>query len=205
MGCYTERILPHLTNAVMNTGPLREIRARVCAGLAGEVVEIGFGSGHNLPYLSPAVRSLRAVEPSTVGVRLARERIAAAAAPVEVVGLDGQHIDLPDGSADAVLCTWSLCTIPDPVAAVREVRRLLRPGGQFRFVEHGRSPDAAVWRWQDRLNGLERRIAGGCNLNRDIPGIVEAGGMSVTGLDRYYCRGEPKPWGWTFEGTATPV
>jgi ubiquinone/menaquinone biosynthesis C-methylase UbiE len=202
MGMYGEQVLPRVINVVMNTKQTRVIRERVCAGLSGDVVEIGFGTGHNLPYLPPAVRSLRAVEPAGLGVRLAQERIAAAGVPVQVVGLDGQALPLDDASADAVLCTWSLCTIPDPVAAVREMRRVLRPGGALHFVEHGRAPDEAVRRWQDRLNGIQQRMAGGCNLNRDIPAILQAGGMRVTDLDTFYGKGEPKAYGYLYEGRA---
>ncbi|HVU74566.1 MAG TPA: class I SAM-dependent methyltransferase [Mycobacteriales bacterium] len=204
MGFYDDRVLPHVINAVMNTKQTRAIRARVCDGLRGDVVEIGFGTGHNLPFLSGEVRRLRAVEPSGVGVRLAAERIARSRVPVEVVGLDGQHLPMEDASADAVLCTWSLCTIPDPVTAVREARRVLRPGGRFHFVEHGRAPDEGVRRWQDRLNGLQQRVGGGCNLNRDIPAILEAGGLAVGRLDTYYGKGEPKPYAAMYEGVAIP-
>ncbi len=202
MSFYGERVLPRVINVVMNTKQTRMIRARVCADLAGDVVEIGFGTGHNLPYLPAAVRSLRAVEPAGLGVRLAQDRIAAAGVPVQVIGLDGQDLPLEDESADAVLCTWSLCTIPDPGAAVREMRRVLRPGGQLHFVEHGRAPDEGVRRWQDRLNGIQQRMAGGCNLNRDIPAILASGGMRVTDLDTYYGKGEPKPYGYLYEGRA---
>ena len=202
MSFYGERVLPRVINVVMNTKQTRTIRQRVCADLAGDVVEIGFGTGHNLPYLPAAVRSLRAVEPAGLGVRLAQARMAAAGVPVQVVGLDGQDLPIEDASADAVLCTWSLCTIPDPVAAVREMRRVLRPGGSLHFVEHGRSPDEGVRRWQDRLNGIQQRVAGGCHLNRDIPTIVQAGGMSITSLDTYYGKGEPKPYGYLYEGRA---
>lgn len=202
MGVYQERVLPHVINVVMNTKALREIRARVCAGLAGEVVEIGFGTGHNLPFLPPTVTRLRAVEPAGLGVRLAQQRIDGSAVPVEVVGLDGQALPLPDASADTALCTWSLCTIPDPVAAVREVRRVLKPGGTLRFVEHGRAPDARVRVWQDRLDGLQGRLAGGCHLNRDIPALLAAGGLEVTELRTYYNKGEPKAYGAMYEGSA---
>src|SRR4051794_9698106 len=203
MSFYADRVLPRVINVVMNTKQTREIRQRVCAGLAGDVVEIGFGTGHNLPYFPPAVRSLRAVEPAGLGVRLAQDRIAAAAVPVQVVGLDGQRLPLADDSADAVLCTWSLCTIPDAVAAVAEMRRVLKPGGVLHFVEHGRAPDPRVRRWQDRLNGIEQKIAGGCNLNRDIPAIVEAGGFTIGQLDTFYSPGEPKPFGYLYEGRAS--
>jgi len=205
MGFYEDRVLPHIINVVMNNKQTRETRARVCSGLSGEVVEIGFGTGHNLPFVPSAVTRLRAVEPSGRSVELAGKRIAAAPFPVEVVGLDGQKLALEDDSADHVLCTWSMCTIPDAVSAVREMRRVLRPGGSLHFVEHGRSPDDNVRRWQDRMNGLQNRVAGGCNLNRDITGIIEAGGFDVIKLDTYYGKGEPKPLGYLYEGVATPA
>jgi ubiquinone/menaquinone biosynthesis C-methylase UbiE len=203
MRFYDDRILPHCINVVMNTKQTRHIRERVCGGLEGEVLEIGFGTGHNLPFMPAGVTRLLAVEPSSRSVELARERIEASSLDVEIVGLDGQRLPVDDASVDAVLCTWSLCTIPDAVAAVREARRVLRPGGQFHFVEHGAAPDAGVRRWQDRLNGIQQRIAGGCNLNRDITGIVEAADMTVTRLDRYYGKGEPKAFGSLYEGVAT--
>ncbi len=201
MSLYSDKIWPRLLNVVMSPKRTGETRARVCAGLAGDVVEIGFGTGHNLPYLPAEVTSLRVVEPSGLGVRLAGPRIAAASVPVEVAGLDGQALPFADASADAVLCTWSLCTIPDPVQAVREVRRVLRPGGELHFVEHGKAPDASVRVWQDRLDGLEQRVAGGCHLNRDIVAILEAGGLTITSLDRYYEKG-PKAFGAMYLGTA---
>jgi ubiquinone/menaquinone biosynthesis C-methylase UbiE len=202
MSFYADHLLPRLINKVMDTKHLREIRGRVCADLAGDIVEIGFGTGHNLPFLPAAVRSLRAVEPAGLGVRLAQERIAASAVPVQVVGLDGQSLPIEDASADAVLCTWSLCTIPDPVAAVSEMRRVLRPGGRLHFVEHGRAPDESVRRWQNRLNGIQQRVGGGCNLNRDIPAIVQAGGLRITELETFYGKGEPKAYGFLYEGRA---
>src|SRR3954469_12570107 len=184
----------------MNTKQTRKVRARVCEGLAGDIVEIGFGTGHNLPFMPSAVTRVRAVEPAQGSVRLAAERIAASGIPVDVVGLDGQQLPLPDECADAVLCTWSLCTIPDAVAAVEEMRRVLRPGGSLHFVEHGRAPDTRVRTWQDRLNGIQQRIGGGCHLNRDIPTIVEAGGFTIKQLETYYSPGEPKPFGYLYEG-----
>jgi len=148
------------------------------------------------------VTRLLAVEPSGRSVELARQRINASPINVEVVGLDGQKLPVGDASVDAVLCTWSLCTIPDAVAAVSEARRVLRPGGTFHFIEHGLAPDDGVRRWQHRLNPIQNRLGGGCNLNRDITGLIEAGGLGITKLDRYYSAGEPKAFGSMYEGVA---
>jgi ubiquinone/menaquinone biosynthesis C-methylase UbiE len=202
MSFYGDHVLPRIINAVMNNKEDRKIRSRVCAGLAGDVVEIGFGTGHNLPHLPAGVKRLRAVEPSLLSVRLARARIAAAPAAVEIVGLDGQRLPLADATADFLLCTWSLCTIPDPVAAVAEMRRVLRPGGTLHFAEHGLAPDESVRKWQHRLDGMQQCVAGGCHLNRDIPAIIETAGMTVTHLDTYYEQGQPKPYGAMYEGVA---
>jgi ubiquinone/menaquinone biosynthesis C-methylase UbiE len=191
-----------MINKVLNTKHTREIRERVASGLSGDVVEIGFGSGLNLPHLPSAVTSVKAVDPSETAARLARERIAASKAPVEIIGLDGQRLPLPDNSADTVISTWTLCTIPDAIAAIREVRRVLRPGGTLHFVEHGAAPDAGVRKWQDRLNGMNQRMIGGCNLNRDIVGVVTEGGLTISKLDRYYAPGDPKPFGAFYEGIA---
>ncbi len=202
MGWYCEHVLPRLLDVAMDTRPTRRIRARVSAGLAGEVVEVGFGTGHNLAHLPPGVTRLLAVEPSRRSLRLADTRIAASAIPVEVVGSDAQALALPDASVDAALCTWSLCTIADPVAAVRELRRVLRPGGELHFVEHGRAPDASVRSWQGRLNPLQKRLAGGCTLDRDIPALLRLGGMAVTHLDTYYGPGAPRVLAALYEGRA---
>lgn len=202
MGVYREQVFPRIMNRLMDDEETRAARGRVCAPLAGEVVEIGFGTGLNLPHLPAAVTVLRAVEPLGVGVALAADRRRASPVPVEVGGLDGQSLPFGDASADAVLCTWTLCSIPDPVAAIREVRRVLRPGGALHFVEHGRSPDEGVRRWQHRCNPIQRRVACGCNLDRDIPAVIAAGGLRVDQLATYYVKGVPKALGATFEGTA---
>ena len=202
MSFYGDHVLPRIINVVMNGKEERKIRSRVCAGLTGEVVEIGFGTGHNLPYLPSGVKRLRAVEPSQLAVRLAGPRIAASPVAVEVVGLDGQRLPLADDTADFLLCTWSLCTIPDPVAAVAEMRRVLRPGGMLHFAEHGLAPDESVRKWQRRLNGMQQRVGGGCHLSRDIPAIVESAAMTITRLDTYYGKGQPKPYAAMYEGVA---
>jgi ubiquinone/menaquinone biosynthesis C-methylase UbiE len=202
MGFYRDRVFPRVMNTACNTKETRRVRSIVCEPLAGEVLEIGFGTGLNLPHLPPTVSLLRAVDPSERGRVLAAERLAASGVPVEFVGLDGQSLALADDSVDAALSTWTLCTIPDPAAAVREIRRVLRPGGTFHFAEHGRAPDAKVQTWQDRLNGVQRRVACGCNLNRDIASIVESGGKALASLETFYAKGDPKIFGWTYQGTA---
>ncbi len=205
MSWYSERVFPRLMTRVMDNKENRRIRARVCSGLTGDVVEIGFGSGLNLPHLPPEVRRVRGVDPSRLAARLAADRIAAATALVEIAGLDGQRLPFADDSADAVLSTWTLCSIADAVAALREVRRVLRPGGQLHFVEHGLAPDESVARWQHRLDPVQQRLAAGCHLDRDIPALLDAGGLRVTRLDRYYGKGEPKIVGSLYEGTAIPT
>jgi ubiquinone/menaquinone biosynthesis C-methylase UbiE len=202
MGFYRDRMFPRILNLLMNTKETRRIRAEVCAPLAGDVVEIGFGTGLNLPHIPPSVTRLRAIDPMKRGRELAAKRLAESSLDVEFVGLDGQSLPLEDHSADAVLTTWTLCSIPDPVAAVREVRRVLRPGGTFHFVEHGRAPDEKVRRWQNRFNRVQRRVACGCNLNRDIPAIVTTGGLTIDRLDSFYAKGDPKVVGWTYQGVA---
>lgn len=205
MAFYGEVIFPRVMNRLMDNKNNRDIRARVCRDLEGDVVEIGFGTGLNLPHFPAGVAQLQAVEPSTLCIRLAAQRIGAAAVPVRVAGLDGQSLPFADQSADAVLSTWSLCTIPDAVAALREVRRILRPDGSLHFVEHGAATDKAVRRWQDRLNPIQRRVACGCNLNRDIPALIEEGGLHISRLETYYAKGEPKSFAATYEGVATPA
>jgi ubiquinone/menaquinone biosynthesis C-methylase UbiE len=202
VGVYRDRVLPRLLDRAMDTADYRRIRAQVCASLHGVVLEIGFGTGLNLPHLPAAITRLIAVEPSATGVAVAAERIAAVPAPVAMVGLDGQSIPVEDAAVDTALCTWTLCSVPDPVAAVRELRRVLRPGGTLHFVEHGQAPEESVRRWQHRLNGVQRRFVGGCTLDRDIPALIEAGGLAVQHLERYYRTDEPKVYGATYQGIA---
>lgn len=202
MGIYQDKVLPRVTHAVMGRREFTPIRGRVSAALRGEVLEIGFGSGLNVPHYPAAVTRVRAVDPATAGRRLAAKRVAASAVPVEYIGLSGQNLPLEAASVDHVLMTWTLCTIPDDERALSEVYRVLRPGGSFHFVEHGRSPDARVARWQDRLTPWQRRLAGGCHLNRPIDLLVADSGLDLTRMENYYAKG-PKPFGYMFEGRAT--
>ncbi len=202
MGLYGELLLPRLQDKVMNRKAARAVRARICTGLRGEVVEIGFGTGLNASHYPPEVTKIWAIEPSTVCMRIAEPRIAKASAVVERAGLNGERVDLPSAAFDAVLSTWTLCTIPDLATALAEMRRLLKPGGSLNFVEHGHAPDVHIARWQGRLEPLNKRIAGGCHLTRRIPETIEQAGFVVEQLDSYYFKGEPKVFGYTFEGRA---
>lgn len=203
MGIYRSRILPHLMNAMMNTKENREIRSRVCADLAGTVVEIGFGSGLNIAHYPPSVETVHAVEPLERSVAIAAKRIEAGHAHVQHAGLTGERIDLPSASADAVLSTWTLCSIPDVEAALAEIRRILKPDGTLHFVEHGISPDPKVARRQRRIEPITKPLAGGCHLTRDIPGLLTHAGFTIDKMTAFQHPKEPKPFGWTFEGRAS--
>ena len=202
MGFYRDQVLPRIQNKVMDRNDTRETRARVCEGLRGQVVEIGFGTGLNARHYPPEVVKVLAVEPSEVCMRLAEPRIAKASAQVELAGLTGERLDLPSGEFDAVLSTWTLCTIPDLEAALAEVRRVLKPEGIFHFVEHGHSPDPSVARWQARIEPFSKPIFGGCHLTRKIAQSIEQAGFDIGQIDTYYAKGDPKPFGYTFEGRA---
>jgi ubiquinone/menaquinone biosynthesis C-methylase UbiE len=201
MGFYEGQVLPRLINVVMSSRELAPIRARVNASLRGEVLEVGFGSGLNVPHYPSAVTRVTAIDPSTVGRKLADGRVTARSIPVEYIGTDGQDLSLPSASMDHVITTWTLCSIPEVDRALAEIRRVLRPGGLFHFVEHGRSPDRGVATWQDRLTPIQRRIAGGCHLNRPIDRLVRDAGLELVQLDTYYAKG-PRPFVYMFEGVA---
>jgi ubiquinone/menaquinone biosynthesis C-methylase UbiE len=202
MGIYTDRVLPRVTDRLLRGEPIERLRAQAAAGLAGEVLEVGFGSGRNVPHYPAAVARVRAVDPAAVGRKLAADRVARSPVPIEYIGLDGQQLPLDDASVDHVLITWTLCTIPDAGRALAEVRRVLRPGGALHFAEHGRAPDPAVVRWQRRLNPLQRRLFGGCHLDRPIDELVRGAGLDLTELDAAYLEG-PKPFSYIYRGVAT--
>ncbi|MBF6134531.1 class I SAM-dependent methyltransferase [Nocardia otitidiscaviarum] len=195
MGIYEDRILPRLVDLTCGMRALDPLRERACADLHGRVVEIGFGSGRNVPLYPSAVESVSAVEPADLGWRMAAQRVAAAPVPVERSGLDGQRLPFADNTFDSALSTWTLCTIPDVLAALAEVRRVLLPGGTLHFVEHGLAPDPGVQTWQHRLNPIQKTVAGGCHLNRDIPELLTTAGFELREVDHFYQEGAPRPYG----------
>jgi ubiquinone/menaquinone biosynthesis C-methylase UbiE len=190
MSFYQERILPHLIHFACSARPNQKQRKKILPEARGEVLEIGFGSGLNLPYYDPQkVRKIWALEPSAGMRRKAAPQVGASALEIEFIDLPGEAIPLESASVDTVVVTYALCTIPDAISALQGMRRVLKPGGTLLFCEHGVAPDDDVRRWQRRLNPAWRRIAGGCNLNRDIPDLLVKGGFEITRDERMYIPG----------------
>ena len=201
MGFYGEQVVPRVTDVLLGNREFGKLRRETCAGLEGDVIEIGFGSGLSMPWLPAGVTGLWAVEPSATARRIATKRIEASPVPVHQAGLDGQRIDAPDDRFDAALSTMTLCTIPDASAALAELRRVLKPGGEYHFCEHGHAPDERVARRQDRWNGVQNHVAGGCNLNRDITALITDAGFEIESLRNFYLKG-PKAFGYMYLGRA---
>jgi ubiquinone/menaquinone biosynthesis C-methylase UbiE len=192
MGFYETRILPHLVRHACGLERIRRQRERVVPLARGRVLEIGLGAGHNLALYDPArVSQVWGLEPSAQMRRLAEPAARTAGVDFEFSFLDapGEHVPLPDGSVDTVVVTYTLCTVPDPEAVVREMARVLRPGGEVLFCEHGVAPDASVRRWQDRITPIWKRLAGGCHLNRNPRDLIAAGGFDVSGVEAGYVPG----------------
>lgn len=204
---WDERVVPRLAEASLKGHEIGELRGRTCTELSGRVLEIGFGSGLNIRWYPPGVTSISAVEPSDVGWGLSEKRRRRSDVPIERAGLDGQHLALPDDSHDAALVTFSLCTIPDPALALREVRRVVAPHGRLHFLEHGLAPEPGTQRWQRRCEPWQKRLAGGCHLTRDMPTLIEANGWEIESQEAFYLPGPKlgRPWTHLFMGVARSV
>ena len=203
MGFYDRYVLPRMLDFAMRQPPIMKQREKVVPLATGRVLEIGLGSGLNLAYYdSSKLERLFGLEPSEELRAIAAERAREAGVDVEFVGLRGEEIPMDDASVDTVVITYTMCTIPDVKTALAEMRRVLRPRGRMLFTEHGVAPDASVARWQDRINGVWGKIAGGCNLNRDIPALIDEAGFVSESLETMYLPG-PRPMTFNYWGSAT--
>ncbi|MEM8499214.1 MAG: methyltransferase domain-containing protein [Pseudomonadota bacterium] len=203
MGIYDRYVLPHVIHLACGTKPILKQREKVVPHAEGRILEIGMGSGINIPFYDPAkVEKVWGLEPSE-GMRLkASDAVVAAPFDLEWLGLPGEEIPLDNDSVDTVVLTYTLCTIPDYGKAVQQMRRVLKPGGKLLFSEHGKAPDVNVQRWQNRINSTWGKIAGGCHLNRDIPSMLREGGFDIREMDSMYVPSTPKVAGFTYWGYA---
>lgn len=201
MGIYEKYVLPRLIDLSMRNRAVMLERARFVPLACGKALEVGIGSGLNLRFYGPKVEKLCGLDPSAELQKMARRRAKTAPFPVEFLEGSAEKTPMEDHSFDSVVITWTLCTIPDPVKALKEIRRVLKPDGQLIFVEHGRSPDSRVLAWQNWLNPLWNVIGGGCNLNRKIDDLIAEGGFRIMQIERAYSRG-PKPFVFLYKGIA---
>ncbi|WGD50159.1 class I SAM-dependent methyltransferase [Bradyrhizobium sp. CB1650] len=203
MSFYNDFILPRLLDFAMRNKQLLPFRKRVIGAAEGRVLEIGVGSGRNLPFYRSPAKELLALEPSPKLVAMAREA-KEPAVPVNFLEASAEAIPLDDGTIDSVVTTWTLCSIPHADSALGEMRRVLRPGGKLLFAEHGLAPSKSVRWWQDRLTPAWRRIGGGCHLNRPIRSMIESAGFRIDRIETGYIPG-PKPMTFVYEGSARPA
>ena len=204
MRFYERYLLPWLIRWTMSSKEMAGERRKCLAGVRGKVLEVGFGNGLNLRHYPAGVESLDGLDPSPLAERLARKEIGRVPFPVRVHTGSGEAIPFSDGSFDSVVLTWTLCTIRDPAAALREIRRVLKPSGKLFFVEHGLSPQPRVARWQGRLNGIRKKIGGGCNLNRPMDRLITGAGFALESLDNHHIKG-PKTHTYLYLGVAAPA
>jgi ubiquinone/menaquinone biosynthesis C-methylase UbiE len=202
MGFYNDHILPCVCDLAMRNKHLRPYRERAIGAAEGRVIEIGIGSGRNLPFYRPPVKEVLALEPSPKLIAMARHALHPGV-PVNFIEASAEAIPLEDRSVDTVVTTWTLCSIPEAATALSEMRRVLRPNGRLLFVEHGMAPDENVRRWQDWLTPAWKRIGGGCHLNRPIRTMIESAGFRIDRLEAGYMPG-PRPMTFMYEGIARP-
>ncbi len=203
MGFYDRYILPRILDLVMGQKDIAELRRDVVPAAQGRVLEVGMGSGLNLPFYGREAVNIVGLDPSKELLKMAGRRIADATSPVSLVDGSAEDIPFADASFDTVLTTWTLCSIPDGARALSEMRRVLKPSGELVFIEHGRSPDARVEAWQDRLTPLWRRCSGGCHMNRDMGAMIRAAGFAITRMRTGYMMKGPRPLTYHYEGTAS--
>jgi len=203
MNLYEKWILPRLVDVAMRNKEATRYRSQIVPQAHGTVLEIGVGSGLNLPFYGAGVERLYGLDPSEELLTMARKKARGITLPIEFLAHTGEEIPLDDASVDTVVTTWTLCTIPNPLQALREMRRVLKPGGAMLFAEHGLAPETQVQGWQQRLNPLWRRIAGGCNLNRKIDQLILTAGFQIASLDTEYAKG-PRPMSYIYAGRAQP-
>jgi ubiquinone/menaquinone biosynthesis C-methylase UbiE len=204
MSFYGTCIVPHLVHLAMRNRRLLPYRERTISAAEGRVLEIGVGSGLNLPFYAGHVKEIIGLEPAPRLLSMARNQARHVSLPVKLIEGSAEAIPLDSGSVDTVVTTWTLCTIPAVTQAIGEMRRVLKPGGQLLFVEHGLAPDASVRKWQDWLTPAWKRIGGGCHLNRSIQSLIEQNGFKLTHLEAGYMQG-PKPMAFLYQGSASPM
>ncbi len=203
MSFYEENILPHLIGFACGAKPITKQREKVVPAAEGRVLEIGMGAGPNLRFYDPAkVSHVWGLEPSIGMRRKAQSNVDASPVPVEFIDLPGEEIPLDDNSVDTVVLTYTLCTIPGAVEAVKGMKRVLKPGGKLLFSEHGAAPDEAVAKWQRRIEPIWKPIGGGCHLTRKIPDLIRQGGFEIEQMDMMYLPNTPRPMGFNYWGSA---
>jgi ubiquinone/menaquinone biosynthesis C-methylase UbiE len=204
MGVYERWIVPRLLDLAMRNRLLHHYRQQTIASARGLVLEVGVGSGVNLPLYGPAVTHVFGLDPSPELLRLASRRAADVVIPVSLLRASAEDLPVADAVFDTIVMTWTLCSIPNPMAALTEMRRVLRPGGRLIFVEHGLSPEIRTARWQRRLMPYWKRISGGCHLDRKTDDLIRAAGFQVGAVETGYMKG-PKPWTFMYQGSAKNV
>ncbi len=203
MGLYSHHIFPRLMDWVMAGEEFRRLRTDLLSGLHGEVLELGIGTGLNLPHYPKTITWLHAVDPANLLPKIVTERSTRQSFPIRIQHVTAESLPYDDRSFDFVVSTWTLCTIPAPVKALREVRRVLKPNGRFLFLEHGRSENEKIAVWQDRLNPVQNILGCGCNLNRKIDHIIAQAGLKLMTLDRFQMQSVPRLGGAMYKGTAS--